>query len=452
MSGEARRKTNENFDFLATKVSRENWEDVVLGLVRQERVQVKPGLVRMKRLLRELGNPEQEFHSVLIAGTNGKGSTANYLYSILQESGVLAGCYTSPHLLRFHERINVDGSAIPGAEIAEGLSHIQGAIRRVVEQEPAEMPSPFEIFTALAFWYFAKSNVELAIIEVGLGGRLDATNVLTPLCSIITSIGLEHQDLLGDTVEEIAREKAGIINDGVPVFTAVTAPGLGVIKEEAGRRCAPLHIITENELPGFELASPGRHQQLNATLAVSVANYLNQLGIIALPQGSIRWALKATRLPGRLEYITIPGTKKEGLKLLVDVAHNPSAAEAVASYVKEEYVDTAETWHISLVAGFQGDKDFVGFLEHFPFACDVTLVKNSSSRSWTEQQIEETMKKMETRGASIVFNSDQTAAFNELLENARLKAPSPRKRVVLITGSHHTVRDFLEYIEKKENA
>ena len=452
MSGEAKRTSKEYPDFFSADISRGNWEDVVERLLNQERAHMKPGLERMKRLLQELGNPEQNFKSVLIAGTNGKGSTTHYLYNILLGSGVSAGCYVSPHLLRFHERISVNGHAIRDVEIVEGLSQIQLAMRRMVEHERSEMPSPFEIFTALAFWYFARRNVELAAVEVGLGGRLDASNVLTPLCSIITSIGLEHQDFLGDTLEEIAREKAGIINDGVPVFTAVMGQGLGVIKKEAERRCAQLHIITENELPGFELASFGRHQQLNAALAVSAANYLNEQGIITLPERRIWKALKATRLPGRLEYKAIPGAKKERLKMLVDVAHNPSAAEAVAGYVKDVYVNTAEKWHISLVAGFLRDKDFVGFLRHFSFACEITLVRNSSSRSWTEEQIEETLEGMRERGKSIVFNSDQTAVFDELLSGARNKSSPSQKRVVLITGSHHTVRDFLEYVNERKNA
>jgi len=441
-------------DFLTIEITSGSWENVVLDLLSRERIQVRPGLERTARLLHELGNPEQTFRSVVVAGTNGKGSTVNYLYGMLLRSDVPAGCYTSPHLLDFRERIRAKGRCITHEELVEGLGAVQGAIGRMMGrggEEGLEMPTPFEIFTALAFWYFRKKAVRMAAVEVGLGGRLDATNVLIPECSLITSIGLDHQGFLGNTLEEIAQEKAGIIKQGVPVFTTATGRVLEVINEVARERGSALHVITREEQPGFELISPGHHQQLNAALALAAAGYLKEQGTITLPENAMREALRATRLPGRLEEVSLPGAGNgEGreLKVVVDVAHNPSAAEVVAACVWETYVNAADPWKLSLVAGFLRDKDFTGFLRHFSFASDVTLVMNSSGRSWTEEQVGETMDELGGLGPTITCAPDLGVVLDELRSSSPTHDLHREKRLVLITGSHYTVRDFLESLDE----
>ncbi len=343
-------------------------------------------LAHMRVLAAALGHPETSFPSVLIAGTNGKGSTAATLASILAAAGYRTGLYTSPHLIRVNERIQIDGAQIPDEDFARLYFQVDETARRLVEAgDLPHPPSFFEVLTALAFLYFAGKGpseakpVDIAILEVGLGGRLDATNIVAPLISVITDIALDHQDYLGDTIAEITREKAGILRpDGI----LITLPQHPEANQAIGEAAADLNLraisaagfiphlpprSSHNEMSRPPLESPlprnryavtldgeslevdsplvGQHQQRNIALAIAAANALrNQKGYKLFRPGTtsnrngynitnsaIAAGIRNTRWPGRLELIS----SSEGPSLLLDVAHNPAGAWALRAAIAQ---------------------------------------------------------------------------------------------------------------------
>ncbi len=426
-------------------ISKKNVHTILQKLLNQERYLVKPGLERTHRLLEELGNPQASFRSVLVAGTNGKGSVANFLYNIAQSENVSCGCYCSPHLFRFNERIRVGGREITDIELAEGLSIVTEATRKLVEEDPELMPSPFELFTGLAFWFFRKQGVALTVVEVGMGGRLDATNVLEPVLSLITNVGLDHQEFLGETVAEIAREKAGILRTGMPVLTTAEGEALREIEAVATGLGSPLKVISRKkaeELQALPAHAP-HHQQLNAALALEAARYLDAEGILPFSMERARATIQHMKLPGRLEQRVVP-TPAGGVSVLLDVGHNPLAAKEVARYLRGK--DGGRGQELVVVASFQEDKDLKGFLEHFSFAREVILVPNSSSRGWSEEQRQDTLKLLRARGQQVRLEKSMNMALKMLLEELNDES----KIRVLVTGSHYTVRDFVKMVENRK--
>jgi dihydrofolate synthase/folylpolyglutamate synthase len=332
-----------------------------------------PGAVRRKFTLREigvlcaaLGDPQKQFPSVLIAGTNGKGSTASTLASIARESGLRVGLYTSPHLDRVNERIRIllpaltvdphvrhqvsrpsaeeglDGESIGDEDFAQHYFRVHDAAQGLVLDKTLEhLPSYFELLTALAFAVFAEAKVDLAVLEVGMGGRLDATNIVEPVLSVITDISLDHQEWLGATIGLIAREKAGILREG---GTLVTLPQHPEANQAIGEVATELNVGGVNAaeyMPGFDVGpadayamtvlgerivvdSPlkGAHQHRNIALAMAAAVELS--GRFPITAASIERGIGRTRWPGRLERLTVDGTE-----FLLDVAHNPAGAWAL---------------------------------------------------------------------------------------------------------------------------
>lgn len=318
-------------------------------------------LAHMRILAAALGDPQLQFPSVLIAGTNGKGSTAATLASILSVSGYKTGLYTSPHLMRVNERIQIsDGT--PGTntltEIADdtfALLYFQvdaAATRLVADGELPHPPSFFEVITALAFLAFAQAGVQIAVLEVGLGGRLDATNIAQPLVSVITDIALDHTEWLGETLTEIAREKAGILRANGILITlpqhqqANTAIGeaamaLNVTGINAAawlpERGAPTDRYTVDILGSTITVAPvlaGEHQHRNSALALATAAQLaSNEGFTSITPSAIAIGIAATRWPGRLEQLTLP----TGHRLLLDVAHNPAGIWTLRSYLSHAF-------------------------------------------------------------------------------------------------------------------
>lgn len=341
-----------------------------------QRLGIKLGLENIRRLLGALGNPERAFRAVHVGGTNGKGSTAALLAAILRAAGLRVGLYTSPHLLDFTERIQVSGEPIGPDALADLTAEVRAALEAAFAPAPDDLPSHptfFEVTTALAFLHFARAGAEWAVIEVGLGGRYDATNVLAPDLTVITNVAVEHQDLLGDSLEAIAAEKAGIVKPGIPLVTAAAEPALGVLRRACAERGAPLlHVpttygwIREALLPDgqvFSLRGPGtdrrnlrigllgRHQLVNAATAVSAAERLWGRSL-ALPESAVREGLAAARWPARLQVVG------ERPRLLVDSAHNPAACRAVRDFLEEEIPGRR-----LLVFGALKDKDWGQMLE-----------------------------------------------------------------------------------------
>jgi dihydrofolate synthase/folylpolyglutamate synthase len=303
----------------------------------------KFSLDEMRILLEALGDPQKQFPSLLIAGTNGKGSTAATLASILHASGLRTGLYTSPHLERANERIRVNGAEIDENTFARTFFLVSDGAHRLVESgRLPQFPSFFEILTAQAFLYFAEARAEIAVLEVGLGGRLDATNVVDPLLSVITDISLDHMEWLGDTIAAITREKAGILRRGGILITLPQHPEanqvLGEVATELDVRgvsavpympaTAADEVAYRVETLGAEISvdSPlkGAHQHRNLALAMAAAVELKRSFGFPVTPAAIEAGMQQTRWPGRLERI-----EADGVEWILDVAHNPAGVWAL---------------------------------------------------------------------------------------------------------------------------
>jgi dihydrofolate synthase/folylpolyglutamate synthase len=429
-------------------------------------------LAHMCVLLAALEHPERRFPSVLIAGTNGKGSTAATLASILRASGLKTGLYTSPHLIRINERIRVNGEEIADDDFAR----LHGEVDRVAEGlvERGELPwhpSFFEMMTAIAFAYFALQRVEIAVLEVGMGGRLDATNVVEPLVSVIADISLDHQKFLGNTVGEIAREKTGIIRAGGVVVTlpqqseandvigntilelgatgvsAVSyvppvSPGSDeyLVREKTfttgdtgyGKVGAnyiyryPLDVLGKEIL--VETPLTGRHQLRNVALAVAAAVELSRQGFSGITPASIELGIRETRWPGRMQLLAAHSGWPE---VVLDVAHNPAGAWALRSALSERYEDH----RLIFVFGAMRDKAISEMAEIlFPVAERVIATRPENPRSASPEEIQEAGRRT---GAEIEGVGEVSAA----LEQARAVAAGDG--VIVVTGSIYLVGEAM---------
>ncbi len=362
---------------------------------------VKLGLENIRTLLSALGGPERRFPSVLVAGTNGKGSVASMLASILEAQGFRTGLYTSPHLVRVEERIRIDGRMIPARAFCSRLGKIRTAIDGLMAgKKLVYHPTFFEVLTALAFLYFADEGIDIGVIEVGMGGRFDATNVLEPLVSVITTISLEHQQYLGDTLGKIAFEKAGIIRPGRPVVCGVgEKEALDVIKSRAEELGSPLVRVlgpgkrleaemtdrrfrfsytADGETISFTPGLAGRHQGGNAATAVAAARALDRtwkkIGRRAVLKG-----LAAVRWEGRLE------TVSRRPLVILDGAHNREGAGSLARYIKDVIGGP-----VVLVYASMKDKDIPAVTRLlFPAAARVVLTRVPMDRSADPESIAE---------------------------------------------------------------
>ena len=278
---------------------------------------VKFGLENIQRLLTALDKPEKSLKFIHVAGTNGKGSVCAMLDSLARSAGIRTGLFTSPHLVRFNERIQVNGNPIDDDAVTSGIYRIREAIREDYQ------PTFFEITTALALDYFRAWNVDLVILETGLGGRLDATNVVTPLVSVLTSIDLDHQRLLGNSLTEIALEKAGIIKTGIPVVSVPQATQVRrVIEQTAADRSAPLHYA-DRPITDLPVGLPGSHQRVNAAAACET---LVRAGF-ELTEKVRREGLASVFWPGRFQRV--------GAQIVLDGAHNPAASQRLVETWEE---------------------------------------------------------------------------------------------------------------------
>lgn len=354
-------------------------------LARLESLGIKLGLERARAVLTALGEPQRRFPSVLIAGTNGKGSTSALLESMARAAGRKTGLYTSPHLEEVEERLRIGGRRIEPGRFGAILARIV----EVAERETGDPPTYFEAVTLAAFQWFAEEAVDLAVVEVGLGGRLDATNLCDPVLSVITPIGFDHQDYLGDTLAKIAREKAGILRPGTPAVVWIEDPEPAEAVRDAAReigadlRFASEDVVIEEIEPlgwdgqrvrlttpvrsyDLRLALLGDHQAKNLGLAVRAAEIL-QLDPDAVAEGaaSCRW-------PGRLEAFALPG----GRRVLLDAAHNPAGAEVLGRFLRRlgQPVD--------LLFGVLADKDYTEMLGYvLPYTNRVVLTTPASPRA-----------------------------------------------------------------------
>ncbi len=358
---------------------------------------IKLGLETMRTVLGRLGNPERRFKSLHIGGTNGKGSTAAMTAAMLQAAGYRVGLYTSPHLVDFRERVRVNQVMIGEEQVAE-------LTQRLRENLPSGLtPTFFELTTAMAFLHFAESGVDVAVLEVGMGGRFDATNVVEPEASAIITIGLDHQEFLGATEAAIGFEKAGIIKPGVPVVVGrIDGPAWDVIRQTAADRGAPLlrlgqDFLTVGEGPegfsyrgrskrfdGLSCSLVGRHQLDNAACAIALLEAAEGRGI-SVDETSVRRGLESVSWEGRLEVV------ERGPDLLLDGAHNPAAALVLADYLREWRAPRPEA-RVILVLGMMRDKDHSRFVEPLHrLVSEVVLTQVDMARSASVQDLRETV-------------------------------------------------------------
>ena len=304
------------------------YNESIAWLYSTQTVGIKLGLENITRLLGCLGvnpAPRPGFGPVIfhVAGTNGKGSVCAMLDSICRTAGLHTALFTSPHLVSFRERIRLDGVMIPERDVATGLTRI----RELIAGWP-QHPTFFEITTALALAWFQEQRAEVIVLETGLGGRLDATNAVTPAVAVITSLSFDHSQYLGNTLEEIAAEKAGIIKPGVPVVSALQPPATaGVIESAAARLGSSLALVTDPA--DFEVALPGSHQKLNAALALAALDATR----LPVANAAIEQGLKEVVWPGRFQRIN----GLAGTTLILDGAHNEAAASRLVQTWRENY-------------------------------------------------------------------------------------------------------------------
>jgi dihydrofolate synthase/folylpolyglutamate synthase len=421
-------------------------------------------LAHMRILLAAMDHPERSFPSVLIAGTNGKGSTAATLASILQASALKAALYTSPHLIRINERIRINGQQIVDDTFAALHTEVDRVAERLVEGGDLPWhPSFFEMMTAIACAHFAHERAEIAVLEVGMGGRLDATNIVEPLVSVIADISLDHQKFLGNTVGDIAREKVGIIRPGGVVVTLPQQPeandvigntilDLGArgvsavqyvppvspgstdyLKTGADRDLRyryPLQVFGNQIL--VETPLVGRHQLRNVALAIAAADELNKQGMASITAESIERGIRETQWPGRFQVIPRHGNWPE---IVLDVAHNPAGAWALRSALSERYDDRP----LIFVFGAMRDKAISEMTEIlFPLAERVIATRPENPRSASPEEIHQAGSRT---GAEIEAVAEVAAA----LDRAR-QAAGPHA-VIVVTGSIYLVGEVMRLLE-----
>ena len=430
-------------------------------------------LAHMRVLLAALGNPERSFPSILVAGTNGKGSTSATLAAILRASGLRTGLYTSPHLVRINERIRLDGMAISDDDF-DLVHDVVGrtAERLVGEGDLPWHPSFFEMLTAMAFEYFARSRPDLVVLEVGMGGRLDATNVVEPRVSVITDISLDHQKYLGETLREIAGEKAGIIRAGGVVVTLPQMPEandvIGHAILDSGARAVnavpyvppvspgsdsfwaaarqpltaksaefaekngprqqryPLQVMGERILVESPLI--GRHQLRNTALAIAAAVELREQGFASITAGSIERGIRETRWPGRFQVVPAAAGRPE---IVLDVAHNPAGAWALRAALSAEYAERP----VTMVFGVMRDKAVAEMAEIlFPVAERVIVTHAENPRSAGAGEIREAARRV---AAEIVDVENVAAALKAAAALAGTDG------LVVVTGSIYIVGEAM---------
>ena len=356
-------------------------------------------LERMRALLRLLGDPHDRLRLVHVTGTKGKGSTCAMLAAVLRAAGYRVGLFTSPHLVDVRERIQVDGVPIARAELAARMAEIAPAVQALDDSGGLTF---FEIGTALGFLHFAYRRCDSAVIEVGLGGRFDSTNVCRPLVSVVTNVGLDHTAQLGDTLEAIAFQKAGIIKRGVPVVSGVTQEGpRGVVREVAAELGAELLEVLDStsgrrepavssnqqpahagRSPGFALALPGEHQRQNAAVAVAALDCLRRTGM-PIPEAAIERGFRDVRWPARIEVVS-----REPLVIL-DTAHNVPSVEALVTTLCHEFPVRGRK---AVVFAVSADKQYpemlrtlAGFFDH------VHLTKYGNARCVPPEKLAEVL-------------------------------------------------------------
>ena len=405
---------------------------------------IKLGLETIKNILQGLGSPQDKFASIHIAGTNGKGSVASALATVLHRSGYRVGLYTSPHLVRFNERIRINNRQIANRDVIDAFH----AIHRVHTGD--REPTFFEFTTAMALYEFARKKVDFAVIETGMGGRLDATNIITPQLSVITNISVEHKEYLGNTLSAIAREKAGIIKESIPVVTAIRQKqAYDVLKSIGSKKSAPLYRLghdfkvrrdkhgsnsftyvgLEHTWPNLETGLRGSYQVENAALVLAASELLNKSGA-ALSFADIKAGLKANKWPGRLEIVS------NDPLVILDGAHNFIAARNLGKYIS----NNLSRHKITFVIGVLDDKPYASILKSLlPRGQRAIFCQAKTGRALPPQ-------KLLSSSADLISNTKIIPDVGEALKYA-IETSKPGE-AVCVAGSLYVVGEAKEAISK----
>ncbi|MEJ2098094.1 MAG: bifunctional folylpolyglutamate synthase/dihydrofolate synthase [Deltaproteobacteria bacterium] len=418
--------------------TRNEYEACLAEMFSLRRFGIKLGLGTIRRLLKGLGNPQKRFSAVHIAGTNGKGSIASGIASILTAAEYRVGLYTSPHLVSFNERIKINGSPISNRRVVAAYKAVQAVYHGKRE------PTFFEFATAMALFEFAEQRVDWGIIETGMGGRLDATNIIRPAICVISNISLEHKFYLGNTITEIAAEKGGIIKKHTPVITGVRGKqAIDTLEAIAKNNSAPLFRLGKDfrvrrkPTGGFDYfgldthwknlstSLLGPHQVDNAAISLAVCEVLKRQGAI-IPEAPLRKGLGAIQWPGRLEIVN------DAPKIILDGAHNLMAARNLARYLAAEMSETP----ITLVLGILDDKPYRAMLQSLvPLCRRLIVTRPVIDRALPPEQLFETAKSLTE---NIAMAPDVDTAVRTALSSA---APT---EVICIAGSLYVVGEAKE--------
>jgi dihydrofolate synthase/folylpolyglutamate synthase len=410
------------------------------------------GLERIEFILKSLGSPQQNMKAIHVAGTNGKGSVCAMISSVLQKSGYKVGLFTSPHLLKFEERIRIDGIPISQEDLLSLVERIKPISESMVKEHGFEHPTFFETACAMALYHFFREKVDYTVLEVGLGGRLDATNIITPLISVITSVSLDHTHVLGNTLEEVAREKAGIIKEGVPVIIGVEQREILKLMEDISiERNSPYYSTQNNgshtllesnsDHQRFEVTVNGRtyadlcinlvgyHQVKNAHIAVMTLDLLKEQGI-SISEENIKRGIEETKWPGRLEIV-----QRDPI-VIFDCAHNPHGMKALSYALKRLFDSNKKT----LVMGIMRDKDIPGIVnEACGFADNIIITKPKFERAAETDTIVKEVKRFFVEFQVI---PDVAQALDHAITNAQ------KDDVICIAGSIFNVGEAMEALNR----
>ncbi|MDD5773085.1 MAG: bifunctional folylpolyglutamate synthase/dihydrofolate synthase [bacterium] len=443
-----------------------NYDKAIDFLYSLERFGIQFGLEKITYLLSLLNDPQDTFKSIHIAGTNGKGSTSSFIASVLKESGLKTGLYTSPHLVDFRERIQINGVLIPRKKLTEIVEKLIPLVRKT-NNKLGDL-TYFEVSTAIAFEYFKEEKVDFACIEVGMGGRLDATNVITPLVSIITSIGFDHTKELGNTLGKIAFEKAGIIKKNVPLVCGVTEKEpLNVIRKICKKKNSKIYLLSKDfvgaglarlsgrQVPAlkkgirvpisqkfsykgiyenstdYDISLLGEYQIQNASMALAVIEILgrdSEIGAITINLNDIRKGLKNAKWPGRFEIVCRAPT------IIIDGAHNPPGASVLAKSLRRYFPDKK----INFILGILKDKDISGIVkELMPLADKIIVTSPHCDRASSLDEQAKIVRKYHKDVEAVYPIRKAIKRMVGLIR--RLQGVVQKNEIICITGSLYTV-------------
>lgn len=413
---------------------------------------IRPGLERIERMMERFGNPHRRLKFIHVAGTNGKGSSCAFLSSTLKECGYNVGMFTSPYITKFTNRFQFNGEDIPEETLLNLVNRIAPVAKEIAASEWGS-PTMFEVSTALAILYFAEECYpDVVVWETGLGGRMDVTNLVTPIVSLITNVGMDHTDILGDSLEEIAREKAGIIKPGVPVVSCASQSSvMAVLRETAKEKGSTLYLLGEqfhyerSDLSGrtqsiqfngpfraidLELSMLGEHQCANAAGAMMVLEILRQYMAFVLEDEQVLVGFKNTFWAGRLEQVS------NQPRIILDGAHNPEGAEALARSLPEAF----SYRKLNLMMGMLANKHHREYLEHILPIVDTLILTEPDFRKKMDadslyQLVDQMRKDMAKADLEVIVERDWKRAL------AMLQARTEREDLGVVTGTLYMISD-----------